>query len=199
MLTGKEGKSRRERRERERERERVYVSAMALRGAETTSTSGAAKKERMIRGGQGGGGDQGQDQGAGGGNAAASSAASPTPGQKFWLNAYHDRVAGIFARSDSVCLCDVFGDYDKRLVVVDAKQKKLKLWKGTTLEAELKLVDNPVALCSVYGDNSRKRIPALCVAAGPHLYIYRNLRAYYKFTLPDLVISDSEKEIWNVS
>ena len=116
--------------------------------------------------------------------------------QKFWLNAYHDRVSSIFARSDCVCLCDVFGDYDKRLVVCDTAQKKLKLWKGTTLEAELKLVDNPIALCSVYGDNSKKRIPALCVAAGPHVYIYRNLRAYYKFTLPDLTFSDREKEIW---
>ncbi|QDZ20277.1 Bardet-Biedl syndrome 1-like protein [Chloropicon primus] len=116
--------------------------------------------------------------------------------QKFWLNAFTDRVANIYARSDCICLCDVFGDHDKRLVVVDASQKKLKLWKGTTLEAELKLVDNPVALCSVYGDNSKKRIPALCVAAGPHIYIYRNLRAYYKFTLPDLAFSDKEKQVW---
>lgn len=115
---------------------------------------------------------------------------------KFWLDAYTDRVANIHARSDCVCLCDVFGDFDKRLVVVDGSQKKLKLWKGTTLEAELKLVDNPVALCSVYGDNSKRRIPALCVAAGPHIYIYRNLRAYYKFTLPDLEFSDREKGIW---
>ena len=116
-----------------------------------------------------------------------------------WLNAYHDRLANIFARSDCILLCDVFGDQDKRLVVADSEQKKLKLWKGTTLEAELKLVDHPCALCSVYGDNSKKRIPALCVASGPHLYIYRNLRAYYKFTLPDLTFSDREKELWKVS
>ena len=165
--------------------------ASLLGSRSDVSTSGSQSKGN-------GEGNGGSNVLGGGGGGHSHTQISQT-GQTCWLNAYHDRLANIFARSDCILLCDVFGDQDKRLVVADSAQKKLKLWKGTTLEAELKLVDNPCALCSVYGDNSKKRIPALCVASGPHLYIYRNLRAYYKFTLPDLTFSDREKEIWKVS
>ena len=40
------------------------------------------------------------------------------------------------------------------------------------------------------------RTPSLAVAAGVHVYIYRNLRPYYKFTVPNLDVDAKEIEVW---
>ena len=68
---------------------------------------------------------------------------------------------------------------------------------GTQLISEHVLLDIPVALCCYYMDDSTPKTPAIAVASGPHIFIYRNLRPYYKFTLPPLPVDTQENEIWN--
>ena len=48
-------------------------------------------------------------------------------------------------------------------------------------------------------DNTEPRIPAVAVASGPHIYIYKNMRPYFKFTLPTLEIHPAEKELWTAA
>jgi Bardet-Biedl syndrome 1 protein len=38
-------------------------------------------------------------------------------------------------------------------------------------------------------DNNNPRTPAIAVGSGPFIYIYRNLRPYYKFSLPPVELS----------
>ena len=38
---------------------------------------------------------------------------------------------------------------------------------------------------------------AIAVASGPYIYVYKNLRPYFKFTLPTLGIHQMELEAWN--
>ncbi len=38
---------------------------------------------------------------------------------------------------------------------------------------------------------------AIAVASGPYIYVYKNLRPYFKFTLPTLNIDAQEQELWN--
>ena len=38
---------------------------------------------------------------------------------------------------------------------------------------------------------------AIAVASGPCIYVYKNLRPYFKFTLPGLEIHQMEHEAWN--
>ena len=45
-------------------------------------------------------------------------------------------------------------------------------------------------------DSTHPPIPAIAVASASHIYIYKNLRPYFKFTLPTLDILPAEKEIW---
>ena len=45
-------------------------------------------------------------------------------------------------------------------------------------------------------DMTEPRIPAIAVASGAHIYIYKNMRPYFKFTLPSLEIHATEKELW---
>ena len=38
---------------------------------------------------------------------------------------------------------------------------------------------------------------AIAVASGPYIYIYKNLRPYFKFTLPPLPVNSVEEDLWN--
>jgi len=38
---------------------------------------------------------------------------------------------------------------------------------------------------------------AVAVASGPYIYIYKNLRPYFKFTLPTLDVNPVEMDLWN--
>ena len=46
-------------------------------------------------------------------------------------------------------------------------------------------------------DQTEPRVPAVAVASGAHFYIYKNMRPYFKFTLPTLDIHPAEKELWS--
>ena len=39
-------------------------------------------------------------------------------------------------------------------------------------------------------------ITAIAVASGPHIYVYKNMRPYFKFTLPVLDINPIEEDLW---
>lgn len=60
----------------------------------------------------------------------------------------------------------------------------IQVWKGTHKASEHALLDVPVALTSFVSDAAPPRLPALAVAAGGCVYIFRNLRPYYKFVVP---------------
>jgi hypothetical protein len=70
------------------------------------------------------------------------------------------------------------------------------VWKGTTLQSEHNLLEPAVAIVPFYSDLSTPRLPALAVAAGPFVFIYRNLRPYYKFTIPPVDINPQEADVW---
>ena len=38
---------------------------------------------------------------------------------------------------------------------------------------------------------------AIAVASGPYIYVYKNLRPYFKFTLPTLDVNTQEQDLWN--
>ena len=90
-----------------------------------------------------------------------------------------DPVANVQAYSPCVRMADLNGDGEWRLLVADSR-KKLKVWKGTALQSEHNLLEAPAGICPFYSDLASPRIPALGVAAGPFVFIYRNLRPYYK-------------------
>lgn len=71
------------------------------------------------------------------------------------------------------------------------------MWKGTQKVSEHTLLDTPVAITSFYAaDGSPPRLPTLAVAAGAHVFLFRGLRAHYKFTLPPSSSSAQEAAVW---
>jgi Bardet-Biedl syndrome 1 protein len=88
-------------------------------------------------------------------------------------------------------------DGDERLLIAD-QDRRLKVFKGTSMQSEHVLLSHPCAVCPFYADNNTPRTPAIGIASGPFIYIYRNLRPYYKFTLPPVDIASTEAETWSM-
>lgn len=74
---------------------------------------------------------------------------------------------------------------------------KLKVYRGTGLLSESTLLDLPTGLVSFLMDLHEPRTPAIAVASGPFIYVYKNLRPYFKFTLPTLEVNPLEQDVWS--
>ncbi|KAM9302244.1 BBSome complex member BBS1 [Gastrophryne carolinensis] len=118
-----------------------------------------------------------------------------------WLDAHYDPVAGLNTFSSCIALADLHGDGEYKMVIGDLGtgpyNMKLKVFKGTSLMSENALLDMPTGVVSFLMDQNEPRTPAVAVASGPFIYVYKNLRPYFKFTLPALEINPLEKEVWD--
>uniref|UniRef100_A0A6Q2YJL0 BBSome complex member BBS1 n=1 Tax=Esox lucius TaxID=8010 RepID=A0A6Q2YJL0_ESOLU len=118
-----------------------------------------------------------------------------------WLDAHYDPVANLYTFSSCIVLADLHGDGENKLVVGDlgtgSSNMKLKVYRGTGLMSENTLLDLPTGLVSFLMDQHEPRTPAIAVASGPYIYVYKNLRPYFKFTLPPLEVNALEQDVWN--
>ncbi|XP_059157343.1 Bardet-Biedl syndrome 1 protein homolog [Physella acuta] len=118
-----------------------------------------------------------------------------------WLDAYHDPVASLYTFTQCLTLSDIHADGDWKLIVADlgtgSYDMKLKVYKNTTLMSEHTIIDLPTGVVTFYMDTLTPRTPAIAVASGPYIYVYKNLRPYFKFTLPPLEIHPVEEDLWN--
>ena len=77
--------------------------------------------------------------------------------------------------------------------VYDTKYCSLQ---DTKVVVDNRLMELPTSVCTFYMDNNPPHTPAIAVASGAYLYVYRNQRPYFKFTLPPLDLNAREKELW---
>ncbi|XP_064489592.1 Bardet-Biedl syndrome 1 protein-like [Ornithodoros turicata] len=120
--------------------------------------------------------------------------------ESHWLPAHHDSYATLYTFSSCICTADLYGDGDYRLLVADlgttTHGMKLKVFKGPSLQSEHTLVDLPTAVVAFHMDTCGPKAPAVAVASGPCIYVYKNMRPFYKFTLPTLPVHNAELEAW---
>ncbi|BFZ06952.1 hypothetical protein BsWGS_09991 [Bradybaena similaris] len=118
-----------------------------------------------------------------------------------WLDAYHDPLASLYTFTQCLTLSDIQADGDWKLIIADlgtgSYDMKLKVYKNTTLMSEHTIMDLPTGVVTFYIDNLEPRTPAIAVASGPYIYVYKNLRPYFKFTLPTLDVHPLEQELWD--
>ncbi|CAE8692133.1 unnamed protein product [Polarella glacialis] len=117
------------------------------------------------------------------------------PKKSPWLDAWTDPVAGISCYSSFICLSDLQADGDHRLIMVDLK-KRIRIYKGTTIQWEQKLPDMPCAVQTFYHEVANPPVPTLAVASGSRVLIYRHMRPYMKYTLPPIEVDPVEIDIW---
>lgn len=119
----------------------------------------------------------------------------------------------------NIVLSDVTGDGDHRLVLADIKfndtRSRLKVYKGTVLVSDQTLPDIPSGLITFWTESTEPKIPgryilflyiqlrkvnytfsAIGVACNSDLLIYKNNKAYFKFTVPPLPLSSIEENVW---
>jgi len=94
-----------------------------------------------------------------------------------------------------MCLADLHAEGDYRLIMVDIK-KRIRIYKGTTIQWEQKLLDTPCAVQCFYHEVASPPIPTLAVASGHQVFIYRYMRPYLKFTLPPIEVDAAEIDVW---
>ncbi|XP_022916121.1 BBSome complex member BBS1 [Onthophagus taurus] len=118
-----------------------------------------------------------------------------------WLEAHLDRSAGLTTLPRSLVLADVTGDGDHKLVLTDLKfasneRSRLKVYKGTLLTTDQTLPETPSSLITFYTNSYDSKIPAIAVACGTELLIYKNNKPYFKFTVVPLPFSALEQAVW---
>ena len=121
-----------------------------------------------------------------------------TPAKPFqpWLNAWTDPVANLHSFSPCLRLADIAADGDHRLLVAD-NTKKVKVFRGTSLQAEYPLLDAPSAMECYYTDTGKGALPNIAIACGSYVYIYRNMRPYYRYSLPPVTLDQTETAVFD--
>ncbi|KAM6159649.1 BBSome complex member BBS1 [Erethizon dorsatum] len=118
-----------------------------------------------------------------------------------WLDAHYDPMANIHTFSSCLALADLHGDGEYKLVVGDlgpgGRNPHLKVLKGPTVLTESPLPALPAAAATFLMEQHEPRTPALALASGPCVYVYKNLRPYFKFTLPQLPPNPLEQDLWD--
>ncbi|KIH55956.1 hypothetical protein ANCDUO_13872 [Ancylostoma duodenale] len=132
------------------------------------------------------------------------------------MSALADDQAGLFTFFNCACLSDMYGDGDTKLVAAHVGSSKfnmrLKVYKGVTVVGESALADMPTAVVSFYNEKVHVRfvdlsinlniysfkitLPAIGVASGSYIRIYKNLKPFYQYNIPSAPIHKVEQEAW---
>ncbi|KAG7206138.1 hypothetical protein KM043_003530 [Ampulex compressa] len=123
-------------------------------------------------------------------------------GTNRWLEAIWEPRARIFSLPNGIDMLDVTGDGDARLIcadlgTTDVDSTKLRVYKGSDQVMEHNMLDPPCGVVGFYTENGEPRSSVLAVGAGSSIYIFKNMRPYFKYCLPYIDVHPKEREIWH--
>lgn len=110
-----------------------------------------------------------------------------------WNHLWNDAVAGLKGLSSTMCLSDLKNEADHSFIIADLR-KKLRVYKNGAISWESVLIDIPCAVATYYPELNS--VPNLAIAAGNSIYIFKNARPFFKFTLPPIELSVDETKVW---
>ncbi|XP_077292811.1 Bardet-Biedl syndrome 1 [Arctopsyche grandis] len=118
-----------------------------------------------------------------------------------WLDVLGSTEHNICTLPMNVAFADLNCDLDFKLVVADMgltnNVSKLKVFKGTSIINEIILPDIPTSIISFFTNETLPRNPpVIAVSMCSSVYIYKNMKLFYKFYLPPLEILALELEVW---
>ncbi|KAE9551074.1 hypothetical protein FO519_005711 [Halicephalobus sp. NKZ332] len=116
--------------------------------------------------------------------------------RKKWVRALWEPMTSMEISKDCVAVGDINGDNEYKLVVVDfaGEQCRLKLLKGLTVVNDSFLTEVPAGMVVFVSDPGHS--PCVAVAIGSSLLVYRNMKPYYRYNLPQNELHPSEVELW---
>ncbi|KAL0268054.1 UNVERIFIED_CONTAM: hypothetical protein PYX00_010138 [Menopon gallinae] len=117
-----------------------------------------------------------------------------------WLDAYTDPRASLYTFTRCMSLADLQSDGDFKLVLVDlgtgSSNIKLKVYKGTSLVNETTLLEIPAGVVTFYNELREPKYPAIAIASGSNIFIYKNMKPYFKISAPKLYVNPLEVDVW---
>ncbi|XP_045542915.1 Bardet-Biedl syndrome 1 protein [Papilio machaon] len=101
----------------------------------------------------------------------------------------------------NLALVDLHNDNEYKLLVGDfgrgEEMPKLKIFRGTMQMSDLVLPDLPLGVVGFYTSETMPRqCPVIAIAMSSCVYIYRNMKLFYKYYLPSVEHNTCELEIW---
>lgn len=132
-----------------------------------------------------------------------------------WLLAHKQPQLVKLTFSDCICFSNLSGDGDYRLIIADLGDRfagttlasnrkgptsmspRLLILRGTSVQSELCLPETPVGVISFRLQGTAETGgEVLAVAAGSCVYVYKNLKPFYKFALPPAPTDSRERDLW---
>ncbi|XP_053981341.1 Bardet-Biedl syndrome 1 protein homolog isoform X1 [Hylaeus anthracinus] len=119
-----------------------------------------------------------------------------------WLEALWEPGARLYTLPNALDMLDVTGDGDARLICADlgaqgANSTKIRVYKGGDQITEHSMMDLPCGVVGFYTENGEPRSSVLAVGASSSVYIFKNMRPYFKYCLPTIDVHPKEREIWH--
>ncbi|XP_013139326.1 PREDICTED: Bardet-Biedl syndrome 1 protein [Papilio polytes] len=101
----------------------------------------------------------------------------------------------------NLALVDLQNDNEYKLLVGDfgrgEEMPKLKIFRGAMQMSDLVLPDLPLSVVGFYTSEAMPRpCPVIAIAMSSCIYIYRNMKLFYKYYLPSVEQNSCELEIW---
>ncbi|CAL7936453.1 unnamed protein product [Xylocopa violacea] len=124
-------------------------------------------------------------------------------GTSRWLEALWEPAARLYTLPNALDMLDVTGDGDARLICADlgtlngVNSAKIRVYKGGDQVTEHNMVDLPCGMVGFYTENGEPRSSVLAVGVGSSVYIFKNMRPYFKYCLPHIDVHPKEREIWH--
>lgn len=69
------------------------------------------------------------------------------------------------------------------------------MYKGGDQITEHNMVDSPCGVVGFYTENGESRSSVVAVGAGSSVYIFKNMRPYFKYCLPHIEVHPKEREV----
>ncbi|XP_075970044.1 Bardet-Biedl syndrome 1 [Anticarsia gemmatalis] len=101
----------------------------------------------------------------------------------------------------NLALVDLHNDNEIKLLIGDLGRgeegPKLKVFKGAMQISDTVLPDYPLGVVGFYiSETVPRSVPIIAVAYSSCVYMYRNLKLFYKYYLPSTELSMCEIEVW---
>ncbi|XP_076675482.1 BBSome complex member BBS1-like isoform X2 [Andrena cerasifolii] len=119
-----------------------------------------------------------------------------------WLEALWEPGARLYTMPNGLDMVDITGDGDARLICADLgvlgdNSTKIRVYKGGDQITEHNMVYPSCGVVGFYTENGEARSSVVAVGAGSSVYIFKNMRPYFKYCLPHMDVHPKEREIWH--
>ncbi len=113
-----------------------------------------------------------------------------------WIAVWHDPLASLSVLSaECTALADLSSSHS-HVFVVATRDGTLKIIDGARVVEKRALTGEAVGIAAIRPAGGAGATACIAVAIADSVFVYRNLRPYFKFSLPSLELHAAERHLW---